>query len=123
MIYFDMCCLFFACACSLPNTPFRCFFNRGTVCKVFEGHSHYVMMVKFNLKDSNTFASASLDRCGAREYSSVAVVYATPLLLVGLCVAMRAALTRLLSRVPSNQDLIWCVKRGVYMGFWVHRGS
>lgn len=28
----------------------------------FEGHSHYVMMVKFNPKDSNTFASASLDR-------------------------------------------------------------
>jgi len=27
----------------------------------FEGHSHYVMMVKFNPKDSNTFASASLD--------------------------------------------------------------
>jgi coatomer subunit beta' len=29
---------------------------------VFEGHSHYVMMVAFNPKDSNTFASASLDR-------------------------------------------------------------
>jgi len=29
----------------------------------YEGHSHYVMMVKFNPKDSNTFASASLDRC------------------------------------------------------------
>ena len=23
----------------------------------------------------------------------------------------------------SNQDLIWCIKIGVYMGFWVHRGS
>ena len=23
----------------------------------------------------------------------------------------------------SNQDLVWCVKIGVYMGFWVHRGS
>ncbi|CAM9451953.1 unnamed protein product, partial [Phaeothamnion confervicola] len=30
--------------------------------QVFEGHAHYVMMVKFNTKDSNTFASASLDR-------------------------------------------------------------
>ncbi|MEW5308232.1 MAG: hypothetical protein WDW38_000207 [Sanguina aurantia] len=30
--------------------------------QVFEGHSHYVMMVSFNPKDSNTFASASLDR-------------------------------------------------------------
>eukprot|EP00742_Colponemidia_sp_Colp-10_P004148 GILJ01004426.1.p1 GENE.GILJ01004426.1~~GILJ01004426.1.p1 ORF type:complete len:1009 (-),score=201.47 GILJ01004426.1:141-2768(-) len=29
---------------------------------VYEGHSHYVMMVVFNPKDSNTFASASLDR-------------------------------------------------------------
>ena len=30
--------------------------------KVFEGHSHYVMQVTFNPKDSNTFASASLDK-------------------------------------------------------------
>jgi len=30
--------------------------------QVFEGHSHYVMQVAFNPKDSNTFASASLDR-------------------------------------------------------------
>ena len=30
--------------------------------QVFEGHAHYVMMVKFNPKDTNTFASASLDR-------------------------------------------------------------
>ncbi|KAJ3683614.1 hypothetical protein LUZ60_013841 [Juncus effusus] len=30
--------------------------------QIFEGHSHYVMQVTFNLKDTNTFASASLDR-------------------------------------------------------------
>jgi len=30
--------------------------------QVFEGHSHYVMQVAFNPKDTNTFASASLDR-------------------------------------------------------------
>ena len=30
--------------------------------QVFEGHAHYVMQVKFNPKDTNTFASASLDR-------------------------------------------------------------
>ncbi|EFJ43300.1 hypothetical protein VOLCADRAFT_106879 [Volvox carteri f. nagariensis] len=30
--------------------------------QVFEGHSHYVMQVSFNPKDTNTFASASLDR-------------------------------------------------------------
>ena len=23
--------------------------------------------------------------------------------------------------VHTNQDLIWCVKIGVYMGFWVYR--
>ena len=26
------------------------------------------------------------------------------------------------TRVHSNQDLIWCVGRGVYSFFWVHRG-
>ncbi|XP_076911658.1 coatomer subunit beta'-2-like [Bidens hawaiensis] len=30
--------------------------------QIFEGHSHYVMQVTFNPKDTNTFASASLDR-------------------------------------------------------------
>eukprot|EP00051_Salpingoeca_urceolata_P007123 m.94408 g.94408 ORF g.94408 m.94408 type:complete len:1042 (-) comp15123_c1_seq1:58-3183(-) len=30
--------------------------------QVFEGHTHYVMAVMFNPKDSNTFASCSLDR-------------------------------------------------------------
>jgi len=29
--------------------------------QIFEGHNHYVMMVVFNPKDTNTFASASLD--------------------------------------------------------------
>jgi coatomer subunit beta' len=29
---------------------------------VFEGHQHYVMMVKINPRDTNTFASASLDK-------------------------------------------------------------
>ncbi|GBF95719.1 hypothetical protein Rsub_08701 [Raphidocelis subcapitata] len=37
--------------------------ERGWACvQVFEGHSHYVMQVVFNPKDTNTFASASLDR-------------------------------------------------------------
>jgi coatomer subunit beta' len=30
--------------------------------QVFEGHSHYVMQLAINPKDTNTFASASLDR-------------------------------------------------------------
>ncbi|KAA8541828.1 hypothetical protein F0562_022980 [Nyssa sinensis] len=29
--------------------------------RIFEGHSHYVMQVAFNPRDTNTFASASLD--------------------------------------------------------------
>jgi coatomer subunit beta' len=38
-------------------------FDRNFDCtQIFEGHSHYVMQVKFNPKDTNTFASASLDR-------------------------------------------------------------
>lgn len=37
--------------------------DRGFDCtQMFEGHNHYVMQVKFNPKDTNTFASASLDR-------------------------------------------------------------
>ncbi|GAB4823453.1 hypothetical protein N2152v2_010499 [Parachlorella kessleri] len=37
--------------------------DKGWQCtQIFEGHSHYVMQVVFNPKDTNTFASASLDR-------------------------------------------------------------
>ncbi|GMH35365.1 hypothetical protein BSKO_03233 [Bryopsis sp. KO-2023] len=37
--------------------------ERGWQCtQIFEGHAHYVMQVVFNPKDTNTFASASLDR-------------------------------------------------------------
>jgi WD40 repeat protein len=37
--------------------------EKGWLCtQIFEGHSHYVMQVTFNPKDTNTFASASLDR-------------------------------------------------------------
>eukprot|EP00249_Psilotum_nudum_P021933 c28306_g1_i1 orf=1196-3937(-) len=37
--------------------------DKGWTCtQIFEGHSHYVMQVVFNPKDTNTFASASLDR-------------------------------------------------------------
>ncbi|KNA15992.1 hypothetical protein SOVF_093220 [Spinacia oleracea] len=37
--------------------------EKGWVCtQIFEGHSHYVMQVTINPKDTNTFASASLDR-------------------------------------------------------------
>ena len=37
--------------------------EKGWLCQqVFEGHTHYVMEVRINPKDNNTFASASLDR-------------------------------------------------------------
>lgn len=37
--------------------------EKGWICtQIFEGHSHYVMQVTINPKDTNTFASASLDR-------------------------------------------------------------
>ena len=37
--------------------------DQNWVCvQTFEGHNHYVMQVEFNPKDTNTFASASLDR-------------------------------------------------------------
>ena len=39
--------------------------------QVFEGHSHYVMMIVLNPKDNNQFVSASLDRTikvGSKSY-------------------------------------------------------
>ena len=39
--------------------------------QVFEGHSHYVMMIVLNPKDNNQFVSASLDRTikvGSKNY-------------------------------------------------------
>ncbi|KAK9066084.1 hypothetical protein SSX86_015486 [Deinandra increscens subsp. villosa] len=36
--------------------------NNWYCTQIFEGHSHYVMQVTINPKDTNTFASASLDR-------------------------------------------------------------
>ena len=37
--------------------------NKAWACiQTFEGHSHYVMQVAFNPKDTNSFASASLDK-------------------------------------------------------------
>jgi coatomer subunit beta' len=41
--------------------------ERGWKCvQVFEGHSHYVMGLAINPKDTNTFASACLDRTVTR---------------------------------------------------------
>lgn len=52
---------------------FTCFVDDSTIklwdwekkwacTQIFEGHSHYVMQIKINPKDNNTFASASLDK-------------------------------------------------------------
>ena len=46
-----------------PHSDPNCWWLQNWTCtQVFEGHSHYVMQVVFNPKDTNTFASASLDR-------------------------------------------------------------
>ena len=47
---------------SLADQGNRAVLQGWTCTQVFEGHSHYVMQVVFNPKDTNTFASASLDR-------------------------------------------------------------
>lgn len=49
---------------SSDDMTIKCWdWDRNFECtSVYEGHAHYVMMVKFNPKDTNTFASASLDR-------------------------------------------------------------
>jgi len=36
--------------------------KKWTCTQVFEGHLHYVMQIRINPKDNNTFASASLDK-------------------------------------------------------------
>ena len=36
--------------------------KKWTCTQIFEGHGHYVMQIKINPKDNNTFASASLDK-------------------------------------------------------------
>ncbi|EGR29436.1 hypothetical protein IMG5_155860 [Ichthyophthirius multifiliis] len=38
------------------------FENNFTLVRTFEGHQHYVMMLNFNPRDSNIFASASIDK-------------------------------------------------------------
>lgn len=38
------------------------FENNFTLARTFEDHVNYVMMLAFNPRDTNTFASASMDR-------------------------------------------------------------
>ena len=45
--------------------------------QVFEGHTHYVMMIVLNPKDNNQFASASLDRSIKVSCINKAVVMVT----------------------------------------------
>ena len=56
---------------------------------MFEGHSHYVMQVALNPKDTNTFASASLDRT-------------VKVRLEGLHAAMPATIQKQLSQSLQN---------------------
>jgi len=39
-----------------------CYSQPHNSCQVYEGHTHYIMNITFNPKDSNSFASACLDR-------------------------------------------------------------
>jgi len=38
-----------------------CYSQPHNLCQVYEGHTHYIMNITFNPKDSNSFASACLD--------------------------------------------------------------
>ncbi|KAH9714549.1 Coatomer subunit beta'-2 [Citrus sinensis] len=67
--------------------------EKGWMCtQIFEGHSHYVMQVTFNPKDTNTFASASLDRTikvWEFSFDDLLMQFLFPLLIVNpllLCV-------------------------------------
>ena len=57
--------------------------NKWECTSSFEGHAHYVMMCKFNLKDTNTFASASLDRT-IKVQKQMFITYSYPLFRCGV---------------------------------------
>lgn len=48
--------------------------------QVFEGHTHYVMMIVLNPKDNNQFASASLDKTIKVGKQHCTVLAHTPIL-------------------------------------------
>ncbi|KAI3957373.1 hypothetical protein MKW98_003094 [Papaver atlanticum] len=51
------------CVAVHPTLPYLWDWEKGWMCtQIFEGHSYYVMQVTFDPKDTNTSASASLDR-------------------------------------------------------------
>jgi coatomer subunit beta' len=53
----------FVITCSDDMTAKLWDWEKGWVCvQTYEGHAHYVMMSRINPKDTNTFATASLDR-------------------------------------------------------------
>ena len=77
--------------------------NKWECTSSFEGHAHYVMMCKFNLKDTNTFASASLDRT-IKVQKQMFITYSYPLLGVGFGSPTASLLPR---RPRARRELHW----------------
>lgn len=88
--------------------------EKGWVCtQIFEGHSHYVMQVTFNPKDTNTFASASLDRTikvYTRFYADNLHV-SCALCLIKLIMLWLHVASRYGILAPPTQILLWMLIR------------
>lgn len=82
--------------------------EKGWACtQIFEGHSHYVMQVTFNPKDTNTFASASLDR----------TIKVLRMFSVGNCNAFRTSLGMGTLNISLSLDLeSWLSRSKFYVG-------
>lgn len=60
------------CLCSDDMTIKLWDWDKNWQCsQVFEGHTHYVMMIVLNPKDNNQFASCSLDKTIKVKYSPI----------------------------------------------------
>ena len=71
--------------------------------QVFEGHSHYVMMVVINPKDHNQFASASLDRSiKVMECHAPLLMWAWPVIALCCVVVPRCG-----SWAPPTPTSLW----------------
>ena len=91
----------------LPQMAFSCFFLRMYV--RFAGFSYYLWWRFFScasrLSPRRSITNPKPHRPGPTRPCDDVVV------------------ATIIARVHSNQDLIWCAKIGVNVGFWVHRGS
>lgn len=84
--------------------------EKGWMCsQIFEGHSHYVMQVTFNPKDTNTFASASLDHTVKVQFFSLItfVRYVLENHLYVILIACHLPVTRFGILARLTQTLHW----------------